>query len=163
VRSFAAVAAAAMAAMLLQTTVIPSLGWLPVLPDLVLVLAVYVAIRHPGVGGVCGAFLLGWFLDTFSGTALGVNAFALSAVYVAARLVARRLWAESGVPLMAVVFFGACVRALAGAGVQALVAARAPVWQHVVRYGFLEAGAAALAAPAVFAVVARMKRLIGAS
>jgi rod shape-determining protein MreD len=163
VRSFLALAVAAAVAMLLQTTVIPSVPWLPVLPDLILVLAVHVAIRHPGAGGVLGAFLLGAFLDAFAGTVAGVNAFAMTAVYLAARLVSRRLWTESGVPLMAVVFFAACVRAVAGAAVQALVAAQAPLWQHVVRFGFLEAGAAAVVAPPVFVVVGRMKRLVGAT
>jgi len=44
--------------------------------DLVLVLAVYLGVRHHGAGGAFGAFLLGYFLDTFSGTLLGVHAFA---------------------------------------------------------------------------------------
>jgi rod shape-determining protein MreD len=163
VLAFVAIATTAILAMLLQTTVFPAVPHLPIVPDLILVLAVYLGIRHPGVGGALGAFLLGYFLDTFSGTMLGMNAFALSVVYVAAHLISRRIWMEGGLPVAAVVFVGGCVRAVAVVAVATLVAARAPVWQHVVRYGFLEAAAAALVAPAVFAWMGFEKRVIGAT
>lgn len=160
-RSFAAVAAAAMAAMLCQTTLLPFLP-LPVMPDLLLVLTVYLGVRHPTVAGALGAFLLGYFLDTFSGTLLGLNAFALSAVYVGAHFVARHLWVERGLPVMAMVFFGGLLRDLAALTI-ALVAARAPVWQHAIGYGLGGAVAASLVAPTVFAAVAWEKRLLGLS
>jgi rod shape-determining protein MreD len=131
-------------------------------PDLLLVLAVYLGSRHHSVAGVSGAFVLGYFVDTFSGTLLGVNAFAFTAVYVAVYLVSRNLWMERGLPVMAVVFFGACVRAVALV-LAGLVAGRSPVWHHVVRYGALEATLAAMAAPLVFAGLAWEKRLLGVS
>lgn len=162
-RSFCVVAVAGMGAMLLQTSVFPSIPLLPIVPNLMMVLVVYLGVRHPGLGGACGAFLLGYFLDTFSGTVLGTQAFALSAVYAGISLLARHLWVERGAPLVAAVFVGACLQNLATATVAGLVAARAPVWQHVLRYGFLEAAAAALLAPAVFAVVRWERRLVGLS
>jgi rod shape-determining protein MreD len=162
-RSFCVVAIAGIGAMLLQTTIFPAVPFLPIVPDLILVLAVYLGVRHPGVGGAVGAFLLGYFLDTFSGTFLGVQAFALTAVYAGISLIARHLWMEQGAPLIAAVFVGACLRNLALAAVAGLVAARAPVWQHVLRYGFLEAVAAALLAPTVFAFLAWERRLVGLS
>jgi rod shape-determining protein MreD len=161
VRSFLALAAAGVAAMLLQTGVFPALPYLPVRPDLILVLAGYLGVRHHNAGGALGAFTLGYFLDTFSGTILGMQAFAISAAYVAMTIMARHLWMERGLPLMATVFVGGCVQGLAAVAVAALVATRAPVWQHVVRYGFLEAAAAALVAPAVFRCVTWEKRLLG--
>ncbi|TMA50117.1 MAG: rod shape-determining protein MreD [Deltaproteobacteria bacterium] len=160
-RSFLALAAAAVAAMLLQTGVFPALPYLPVRPDLILVLAGYLGVRHHNAGGALGAFTLGYFLDTFSGTILGMQTFAISAAYVAMTIMARHLWMERGLPLMATVFVGGCVQGLAAVAVAALVATRAPVWQHVVRYGFLEAAAAALVAPAVFRCVTWEKRLLG--
>jgi rod shape-determining protein MreD len=162
VRTFIALAAAAVAAMLLQTTVFPALP-LPVVPDLVLVLAVYLGVRHQTVGGALGAFVLGYFLDTFSGTLLGLNAFALTAVYLGVQAAARHLWLERGLPLVAVVFLGALVRDLAAVAVGALVAARAPLWHHVLRYGLTGAAMAALVAPAVFAAVRWEKRQLGVS
>jgi rod shape-determining protein MreD len=161
VRSFVALAAAAVAAMLCQTTVLPSLP-LPVMPDLVLVLAVYLGVRHPTIGGAFGAFLLGYFLDTFSGTVLGLNAFALTAAYAGVHLVARHLWIERGLPVVAIAFFGGFLRDVAALAV-GLVAARAPVWQHAVGWGLGGALAAAAVAPGVFAAVAWEKRLLGLS
>jgi rod shape-determining protein MreD len=162
-RSFTALAAAAVVAMLVQTAVLARLTWLPVVPDLLLVLAVYLGIRHPSVGGAAGAFLLGYFLDTFSGTVVGLHAFGLTAVYACTHVIARRVWVRHGLPIMAMVFVGGCVAQLAGVAVAALMAARAPLWQHVLRYGFLEAGVAALVAPAVFTAVTWEKRLLGLS
>ena len=73
-RSFVALGGAGLAAMVVQTTVFPSVPRLPVVPDLILVLTVYLGLRHRGVGGALGAFLFGYFVDTFSGTVLGANA-----------------------------------------------------------------------------------------
>ncbi len=160
-RSAGALAAASVLAIVFQTTVFPAIPGLPVVPDLLLVLTVYLALRHQGVGGVVGAFLFGYFLDTFSGTVLGVHAFAFTVAYAAVYLVARRVWTESALPIMAVVFLGSCVRAAATAAVTALMETGAPVWQHVAAYGFLEALVAALVAPVVFGFVAWEKRALG--
>jgi rod shape-determining protein MreD len=161
VRSFAALAAAAIGAMLCQTTVLPSLP-LPIVPDLLMILAVYLGVRHPTAGGAVGAFLLGYFVDTFSGTLLGLNAFALTAVYLGVHFVARHLWLERGLPVMAIVLFGGLLRDVAAVTI-ALMAARTPVWQHAVGYGIGGAVAASLVAPSVFAAVAWEKRLLGLS
>ena len=148
-----AFAVAALIALLLQTTIFPSVPGLPIVPDLVVVLATYLGLRRHGVGGVAGTFFLGYALDTFSGTAVGLHAFSLVAVYLAVYVIARRLWVGNGLPLMIVVFFAACVRAAALVAGATLLEAPAHVWHHVVRYGVLEAGVAALVAPAVFAFV----------
>ena len=160
-RSAAALVVAAVAAMLLQTTIFPSLPGLPVVPDLILVLAVYLGVAHQTIGGAAGAFLLGYFLDTFSGTLLGQNAFALSAVYLSVRFVARHLWFERGLPVMALAFFGGLVRGVAVAAAAALAAGPGPNWPHAMRAGLVGAALAALLAPAVFAAVAWEKRQLG--
>ena len=160
-RSFVALGGAGLVAMVIQTTVFPSLPRLPVVPDLILVLTVYVGLRHHGIGGAMGAFLFGYFVDTFSGTVLGANAFALTAVYAGVAVVARNLWIEGGLPAMAMVFLGALGRQVAAAAVGMVVAGPAPIWQHVLRHGLLEAAAAALVTPPVFGFVAWEKRLLG--
>src|SRR5438552_1894052 len=83
-------------------------------------------------------------VDKFSGTVLGTNAFALTAVYAGVTLIARNLWIEGGLPAMAIVFLGALGREVATAAVGVVVAAHAPIWQHMMRHGLLEAAAAAL-------------------
>ena len=76
----------------------------------------------PAHGGSLGAFALGYLLDTFSGTVLGVHAFAFTLVYIGVHLVARVLWTEGGVPAVLVVLPGgwrvrAADRRPGGAGV----------------------------------------------
>ena len=159
-RSFVVLAITAVGAMLLQTSVLPLVPFLPVVPDLILVLTVYVGIRHPSASGACGAFVLGYFLDTFSGTILGMHAFAFAAVFAGVHLMGRNFWLESGAPVMILVFAGACLGQLASVAIATLVASRSPVWQHVLRYGLLEAGMAALASPLVFACVRWEKRML---
>ncbi len=160
-RGSVALGAAAVVAMLLQTTVFPSIPGLPIVPDLILVLAIYVAVRRQTMGGAVAAFFLGYFLDTFSGTLLGLNAFALTAAYFAVQWLARHLWLERGLPVIAVVLFGGVVREIAAVAVAALMAARPPVWQHVLGYGLAGVLASALVAPAVFTAVAWEERLLG--
>ena len=160
-RTGVALVLAAVVAMLMQTTIFPSLPGLPVVPDLILVLAVYLGVAHQTIGGAAGAFLLGYFLDTFSGTLLGQNAFALSAVYLSVRFVARHLWFERGLPVMALAFFGGLVRGVAVAAAAALAAGPGPNWPHAMRAGLVGAALAALLAPAVFAALAWEKRQLG--
>ena len=162
-RRFIALAVAAVTAMLIQTTVLASVRSLPVVPDLLLVLAVYLGVRRQTVGGAVSAFVLGYFLDTFSGTLLGLNAFAFTAAYLAVHWIARHLWLQRGLPVVAVALFGGMVRSLAEIGIEALVAGRAPVWQHLVGYGLVGVLVAAVLAPAVFAAVAWEERLLGLS
>lgn len=159
-RSAFAIAVAGVLAMLFQTTVFPTLR-LPLVPDLMLVLTAYLGMRHGGVGGVAGAFLLGYFLDTFSGTVLGMHTLALTVAYAAVHLIARTLWTEGSALAFGVVFLAGCVRAAATVGAAALAGLSAPVWAHEWRFGLLDAAVAALVSPFVFRFVAWEKRLLG--
>lgn len=154
-------AVAGLGAILLQTTVgallVPVLG---TVPNLVLVLAVYVGLRHHGIGGAVGAFLLGYLLDTFSGTVLGVQAAACIAAYVVAFLISRTLWTEDGIPAMIVVFLSALVYAVVAHGVVVLVDHAWPGWLVVVRRSVAQATFATLLTPWVFRVVHWERRLL---
>jgi len=160
VRSFAALAATAIVAMVLQTTVFPSIPALPVAPNLMMVLAVYLGVFHRNMGGALGAFLLGYFLDAFSGVRLGVNAFAFTLVFAGVQLVARSIWVQGSVPVIVIVFVAGCVRGVVMLAILTL-AGGTPLWQHVVWYTVVESMAAALTAPAVFAAVHWEKRALG--
>jgi len=146
--------------MVLQTNVFPSIPALPVAPNLMLVLAVYLGVFHRNMGGALGAFLLGYFLDAFSGVRLGVNAFAFTLVFAGVQLVARSIWVQGSVPVIVVVFIAGCVRAVVMLAILTL-AGGAPLWHHVVWYTVVESMAAALTAPAVFAAVQWEKRALG--
>jgi len=161
VRSFAAVAVAAILAMLIETSVVPAIADANLGPDLVLVLAVYLGSRHRALGGVMGAFLLGCFLDTFAGSRLGMHAFALTAVYATVLVVARKLWMKGGVPVMVVAAVAVGVQAVALLAMATMVGDSAPVWWHLRRYGLAQAALTVVAAPLVFGAVAWEKRLLG--
>lgn len=155
-------ALAAVGAMLVQTTIGELVAAVTeVVPNLVLVLVVYLGLHYHGVGGVVGAFLLGYFLDTFSGTILGVQASACTAAYVVAYLISRTLWTEDGLPAMIVVFLAALVHTLVAYAVVVLVDRAWPGWHVVVRRGLAQAVLAALVTPWVFRVLSWERRLLG--
>jgi rod shape-determining protein MreD len=161
VRMTVVVAGAAIVAMLAQTTLGAAvMPLVEVVPNLVLVLAVYLGLRHHGVGGVAGAFLLGYFLDTFSGTLLGVHAAACTAAYVVAYLISRTLWTEDGLPAMIVVFLAALVYTLVAHGVVVLVDRAWPGWTVVIRRGLLQATLAVLVTPWMFRLLQWERRLL---
>jgi rod shape-determining protein MreD len=155
------VAGAALVAMLLQTTIGATVApFTEVVPNLVLVLAVYLGLRHHDVGGVLGAFLLGYTLDTFSGTLLGVHAAACTAAYVVAYLIARTLWTEDGLPAMMVVFLAALVHTVVAHGVVVLVDRAWPGWTIVLRDGLVQAVFATALTPWVFGFLRWERRLL---
>src|SRR5206468_5787209 len=82
-------------ALLLQTTVLHTLTAGRVIPDLALVLCVYLGLHEHSVAGATGAFLLGYLLDSFSGSLVGLNAFAMTSVYTLVYLISRRLWMDN--------------------------------------------------------------------
>ena len=156
------IAGAAIVSMLLQTTVGATVTPLTeVVPNLILVLAVYLGLRHHGIGGVAGAFVLGYFLDTFSGTLLGVHAAACTAAYVVAYLIARTLWTEDGLPAMIVVFLAALVHTVVAHGVVVLVDRAWPGWMVVVRHGIEQAMLATILTPWMFRFLRWERRVLG--
>jgi rod shape-determining protein MreD len=159
-RDVAAIMLTAVVLVLLQTSVVPLVPLLPVVPDLLLVLTVWIGLRHHGIGGVCGAIALGYVLDTFSGTTLGVHMFALTAAYVSTFVLARTVWTEGGVSSVLVTFAAGCTRDLALIVAGALAGSPAAYGRHLMQYVFLDATAAAAVAPAVFAFVRWERRRI---
>ena len=155
------IAAAGVLAMLLQTTIFPVLIPVGLAPNLLLVLVVYLGVHQYGAWGGLGAFVLGYFLDTFSGTLLGVHAFAFTAVYLGVHHVARVLWTEGGVPAVLITFAAGVAHAFLVLAITALMTAGGgAMWAHGVRYGLLEATMTAALTAAVFGVVDWEQRVL---
>src|SRR5262245_29349883 len=155
------IAIAGILAMLLQTTVVPALVPAPLAPNLLLVLVVYLGVHQYDAWGAVGAFILGYFLDTFSGTLLGMHAFAFTAVYLGVHHVARVLWTEGGVPAALVAFAAAVANGFLVLVITTLTTSGdLAVWRHAVRYGLLEAATAAALTPLVFGVVDWEQRVL---
>jgi rod shape-determining protein MreD len=152
---------AAVFSILLQTTVLQviPLGFL--VPDLVVILCVYLALHEHTFAGSLGAFLLGYFADNFSGNVLGLHAFALSLVFLLVYLLARQLWMDNVVANVAMVFVASLIKAFAVAFLLAFYLAADYPWHQLVSTVWVEAAIAAICSPIVFSLLDGGRRLWG--
>jgi rod shape-determining protein MreD len=137
---------------LLQTTF---LHLFPVVPDLVLIVCVYWGLHHPTAGAVLGAFALGYSLDVVSSPILGLNAFAMSVVFLAVYLSSRSIWLHNPVASSFVVLLAALVKGAALVVAWAIFLTTEQFWSGAAWYIITEALLAAVLAPVVFAVLRR--------
>lgn len=145
---------------LLQTTFLHLFPLGPIVPDLILVLCVYWGLNHPTVGAVFGSFILGYSVDVFSSPVLGLNAFAMSLVFLAVYLSSRCIWIHNPLLSTAVVFFASWVKGAALIMVWTLFLAVDGLWMGVLKYIFLEALIAAILAPGLFFLLRRGQRYL---
>lgn len=137
---------------LLQTTF---LHFSPVVPDLILVLCVYWGLHHPTVGAVLGSFVLGYSVDVVSSPLLGINAFAMSLVFLAVYLSSRSIWLHNPLVSAVVVLLASLVKGVALVLVWVIFLSTEGFWMGAIRYILIEAVVAAVLAPLVFAVLRR--------
>lgn len=158
---FTLVAAAALVAVLLQTTVFHASPVERMIPDLVLILCVYLGLHQHSIGGTTGAFLLGYFTDNFSGHAVGLHAFAMSLVFLLVYMVSRRFWMDNWLANVAVVFAASMLKTLTVAILVTLVLSQDYPLGRVLSNLWFEATLAALFTPLVFVTLDRGRRLAG--
>jgi rod shape-determining protein MreD len=135
---------------LLQTTFAYLLPLGPMVPDLVLILCVYWGLNYPTVGAVLGSFALGYSVDVVSSAVLGLNAFALSVVYLAVYLSSRAIWVQNPWWSTVVVFVAALVKGAALVVAWTFILAQDNPGWGMLKYLFLEALLASLLAPGFF-------------
>jgi rod shape-determining protein MreD len=140
---------------LLQTTFLHFLPMGPVVPDLILVLCVYWGLHHPTVGAALGSFLLGYSVDVVSSPILGLNAFAMSLVFLAVYLSSRTIWLHHPMVSSIIVLLASLVKGAALVLVGSLFLSLEGFWTGAVRYVLMEAVVAAVLAPLVFALLRR--------
>ena len=148
-------------ALLLQTTVLNSLTDGRAIPDLILILCVYLGLHEHSVRGATAAFLLGYLLDSFSGSVVGLNAFAMTTVYLVVYLAARRLWMDNTLSSIAMVFLATFLKGAAILGALAAYFSIDRVSPQAAEILLAEALLAAALTPAVFAVLGWERRLAG--
>jgi len=148
--------AAGFLVVLLQTTVLHLLPLGRFVPDLALVLCVYLGLNHPTVGAVLGSFILGYSVDVFSaGGVLGLNAFAFSLVFLAVYLSSRAIWVHSPLSSAPVVFFASWIKVAAFQGVWTLFLAMEGLGAGALKYTLVDAILAAVFAPGIFSLLKR--------
>lgn len=140
---------------LLQTTFLHLLPLGPVVPDLILVLCVYWGLYHPTLGAVLGSFALGYSVDVVSSPILGLNAFAMSLVFLAVYLSSRNIWIQSPMVSAVVVFLASLIKSLALIVVWLVFLNSEGVVLGALKYLVLEALVAAVVAPFLFAFLRR--------
>jgi rod shape-determining protein MreD len=146
---------AAIFVLLLQTTLLHLLPISPVVPDLTLVLCVYLGLYHPTVGAALGAFLLGYSIDIVSSPIIGLNAFAMSLVFLTVYLSSRAIWLQNPLVSSLVVLLASLVKGAALVLVSAIFVSIEGFWIGAGWYIIREALLAALLAPVVFALLRR--------
>jgi rod shape-determining protein MreD len=146
--------------LLLQTTFLHLLPLGPVVPDLILVLCVYWGLYHPTVGAVVGAFMLGYSVDVVSSKILGINAFAMSLVFLIVYLSSRSIWLHHPVVSSLVVLLASLVKGMALVLVSTIFLNVDRVWIGAIRYILLEAVVAAVLAPFVFHLLRRGQHFV---
>ena len=146
---------AAIFVLLLQTTLLHLLPISPVVPDLTLVLCVYLGLYHPTVGAALGAFLLGYSIDIVSSRIIGLNAFAMSLVFLTVYLSSRAIWLQNPLVTSFVVLLASLVKGAALVLVSAIFVSIEGFWIGAGWYIIREALLAALLAPIVFALLRR--------
>ncbi len=141
--------------LLLQSTLLHLLPLGPVVPDLVLVLCVYLGLHHPTVGAAVGSFLLGYSVDVMSSRLLGLNAFAMTLVFLAVYFSSRAIWLQNPLVSSFIVLLAALVKGAALVLVWAVFLSLDRFWLGAARYIISEALLAAALAPLLFALLRR--------
>ena len=141
--------------LLLQMTFLHLLPLGPIVPDLILVLCVYWGLHHPSVGAVLGSFMLGYSVDVVSSKILGINAFAMSLVFLIVYLTSRSIWLHHPVVSGFVVLLASLVKGAALVLVSAIFLSVDGLWLGAIKYILLEALVAAVLAPFVFNLLRR--------
>ena len=140
---------------LLQSTFLHLLPFGPVVPDLVLVLCVYLGLYHPTVGAAVGSFVLGYSIDVVSSRLLGLNAFAMTLVFLAVYFSSRSIWLHHPIVSSLIVLFAALVKGAALVLVWVVFLSTEGFWSGAARYIIMEALLAAGLAPLVFSLLRR--------
>lgn len=147
-------------ALAIQTT---ASRWLPLsalVPDLIMILAVDLGLRHRRALAPILAFAMGYAMDAFSGSQLGINTFIVTLVFLMA-YEEGRLIPPSGPRSGAVlVFVAVLVQNLVGLLISTQFRALNEVWT-VIPSALLQAAVTAALAPPIFGLMDNTKRLVG--
>ena len=139
--------------------------WLPLsalVPDFVLMLGVDLGLRHRRALAPLMAFAMGYAMDAFSGSQLGLNAFVVTLVFLMAYEVGTHTSASGPQAGAVLAFIAVLIQSLGGFLISTQFGAPGQLGA-LMPAALLQAALTALLAPPVFALVARAERLAGLS
>jgi rod shape-determining protein MreD len=144
----------------IETAVPHLVSFRALVPNLIIILAVDLGLRHHGVLPAIIAFTMGYATDALAGSHPGLNAFMMTMVFLVSYEISTRLMVANAFVGATVVFFGVIATALGtiaiANGFNAL-SDTGPLMPELT----LEALISAIIAPIVFAMLATSKRLTG--
>jgi rod shape-determining protein MreD len=130
----------------------------PLIPNLIIILAVDLGLRHHGVLPALIAFGMGYATDALAGSHPGLNAFMITMVFLVSYEISTRLMVTNAFVGATVVFFSVIATALAtiamADGFNSISGSMMPGLT-------LGAFISALIAPFIFSILAGAKRLTG--
>jgi cell shape-determining protein MreD len=130
------------------------------IPNLIVILAVDLGLRHHGVLPAMLAFAMGYATDAIAGSSPGLNAFMVTMVFLVSYEVSSRLMVTSAFVGATIVFFGVIATALGSIAITAGFNALGETGAIMPSIA-LQAGISAIVAPIVFSILAGSKRVIG--
>ena len=152
------VAVLAAIGLVLQSTALHILFGSGPVPDIPLILCVYLGLHHHSVGGALGAFVLGYVQDSFSANVIGLNAFGLCLVFLLVYLTSRRLWVDNLLSKVVVVFLASAVKTAAVTALLFLFVASVSLSTRTVSQLLWQAVFTAAVGPLVFSLLASTQK-----
>lgn len=141
------------AGLFFQGSVISSTLPQAILPDILVILQVYISLRHRNVRGLLGVYLLGLLADMATGVYLGPNAAAAILIFAASGLLANRVYAERIFAMVFISFICSIVKSCAIASLLFYYTNYEFVLAPFIRVVFFEALATAFCAPIVIRIL----------
>ena len=130
------------------------------IPNLIIILAVDLGLRHHGVLPAMLAFAMGYATDALAGTHPGLNAFMMTMIFLVSYEISTRLMVTNAFVGATVVFFGVIATALATVAIGAGFGALADSGSMLAGLT-LKAAISAIIAPFIFSMLSSGKRLTG--
>jgi rod shape-determining protein MreD len=137
--------------------------WLPsreLIPNLIVILAVDLGLRHHNAVAALLAFAMGYATDALSGTILGLNAFLITIVFILSYELSVRLLVTNALVGAMAVFMGVLITMLGALAITSGSAALGDMSRMLPAYA-IQAAISAAFAPPIFAGLAALKRAIG--
>ena len=153
-RTLIVVTLVACVGVLLQSTFFHEVGLGRVIPDILLVLAVYLGLNHHSVSGAAGAFALGYLQDAASGSPAGLSSCGMLVVFVIIYLTCRRLWVDNVVSKLVLVFLASLIKAALGFLLLIVFLSASFEWSSRLGEVLMQGVLSAAVAPAVFWLLA---------
>ena len=130
------------------------------IPNLIIIFAVDLGLRHHGVLPAVLAFTMGYATDAIAGSHPGLNAFMMTMVFLVSYEISTRLMVANAGVGATVVFFGVIATTLGTIAIAngfASLSSTGPLLPSLLLQAFITA----LIAPFIFSILAATKRLTG--